>query len=387
MKKLIKEAYIKNKRVIIRCDLNVPIKDGRILDDTRIIKSLPTIEYLLDNEAAIIIMSHLGKVESIQDFKTNSLSIVAKRLEELLKVKILFCDVTHGDKLTRMTNNLQPKEVLLMENTRFEDVPDRKESKCDEELSKYWASLGDIFVNDAFGSSHRAHASVCGIAKYLPSYNGLLLESEVSLLDKVLNNPKKPLTVIMGGAKVDDKIDLIKALIDKCDNLIVGGGIANTFLLARGIQVGQSLVSQSMLKEVENLLDKYSDKIILPVDVIVGKLNSDYHMTRNLSDIEDDELIGDIGDKSIEKFTWVINDSQTIFINGTVGMYENKLFDSGTKEILKACYEAKILVITAGGDAMSATNKYGYQDDFLISTGGGSSLEYLAHGDLPGIIK
>ena len=387
MRKLIKDVDVKNKKVIIRCDLNVSFKDDVIKDDTRIVKSIKTIKYLLVNGASVIIMSHLGKVKTEEDKKDNSLKIVVPRLSELLNREVRFISTTHGKELEKTCKELVPGEVILMENTRFEDVPNELESKCDDKLSKYWASLGDMFVNDAFGSSHRAHASVCGIAKYLPSYNGFLMEEEIRILDKVLKDPERPFTVVMGGAKVDDKLELIKALIDKCDNLIVGGGIANTFLLASGYNVGTSLVSESMINEVKELINNYSKKIVMPVDVVVGKLDTDYCEKRLVSEVKDDENILDIGFKSINKFRNVLYSSNTIFLNGTVGLYFNKLFEEGTKEIFDASDDSDATVIAAGGDCVTAVNHFGYGEKFLISTGGGAALEYLAYGDLPGIIK
>lgn len=385
--KTIKNVDVKKKKVIVRCDLNVKIKDGKVIDNTRIKKSLKTIKYLLDNGASVIIMSHLGKIKIKDDFKDNSLLPVSIELSELLNKKVLFIDSPHGKNLENACKKIKPGEIILIENTRFEDVPYNLESKCDIKLSEYWASLGDIFVNDAFASSHRAHASVCGIASILPSYNGFLIEEEVKILDKILNKPETPFTIIMGGAKVDDKIDLIKNLIDKCDNLIVGGGIANTFLKASGINVGKSLVSDSMIKEVKILLDKYSKKIVMPVDVVVSNDNGKTAIKKELKEINSDDSIFDIGYKTTNKFRNIIYNSHTIFINGTVGLYENELFSNGTKNILDSCADSDAVVVAAGGDSLSAANHFKHSDDFLISTGGGAALEYLAYNDLPGIIK
>ena len=368
----IRNVNVKNKKVIIRCDLNVPIKDNKILDDTRIIKSLETIKYLLDNGASLIILSHLGKIKKPDDMVTNTLEPIGVRLSELLNKEITFISQTRGRELSLACKKLKPKEIILVENTRFEDLPNNYESSCDEKLSKYWASLGDVFVNDAFGSSHRKHASVCGISKYLPSYNGLLIEKEVKVLDKLLKNPERPYTVIMGGAKVDDKIELIKSIIVKCDYLVVGGGIANTFLKVNGYKVGNSLISDAFDSEIKQIISDNKDKIIMPVDVMVGKDNTDFCEVRELNNIQHDEKIYDIGPKTINLFRSTIYNSNTIFINGTVGLSENKLFETGTKEILMACNDSDATVIAAGGDCVSAVNRYGYNDDFLISTGGGA---------------
>jgi len=388
MEKNIKTLEVKNKKVIVRFDFNVTVKDGKILDDTKIIKTLRTIKYLLEQGASIIMLSHFGKVKDEESKAKNSLKPVCEYLSNLIGKDIIFVSETKGQELSSKCKNLKPGELLMIENTRFEDVPNQLESDNDENLAKYWASLGDVFINDAFGSSHRAHASVCGIAKFLPNANGFIVEEEVESLNKLIINPNRPFTVIMGGAKVDDKIDLIRSLIPKCDYLVTGGGIANTFLLAKGYNIGKSLANRELVLEVKSLLDKYGDKIIVPVDVVVGKLETDYQMARELTEIEPDELIYDIGEKTILKIKEVIEKSNTIFVNGTVGLYENKLFERGTKEILNAIANSQATSIAAGGDSVSSVNYYKLDDKFdFLSTGGGASLEYIIAGDLPGIIK
>ena len=273
MKKTIKDLDIKNKRVIIRCDLNVPIKDGTILDDNRIRESLETINYALDNNAKVIILSHLGRVKSEDDKKGKSLLPVAERLSELLNKEVKFIKDTRSNYLTNEVNNMKEKDIILIENTRFEDVNGSLESKNNEELAKYWASLGDVFINDAFGTLHRAHASNVGIASILPSAVGFLVEKELVMLDTCVNVKDRPFVVIMGGAKVHDKINVIDSLIKKADYLIAGGGIANTFLKAKGYDLKKSLVDLESIDYCKDLLNKYSDKIILPVD---GYSSSEY---------------------------------------------------------------------------------------------------------------
>ncbi len=386
--KNIESLNLSNKKVIMRCDFNVTIKDGKILDDTKIVKTLKTINYLLDNNCSIIMLSHFGKVKDEESKSKNTLKPVAEHLSNLLNKEVVFVNTTRSEDLTNKCANLQSGQLLLVENTRFEDVPNKLESGNDQELAKYWASLGEVFVNDAFGSSHRAHASVCGIANYLPAVNGFIVEEEVESLSKLIINPERPFTVVMGGAKVDDKIDLIKSLIPKCDYLITGGGIANTFLLAKGYEIGQSLANAELVEEVKNILNNYSEKIILPLDVVVGKSESNYWANKELDNIASDELIYDVSQKTISNIKDIVNKSKTIFVNGTVGLYENELFANGTKQVLEAIGNSEAISIAAGGDSVSAVNHFNLTDKFnFLSTGGGASLEFIIDGDLPGIVK
>ncbi len=379
--KFIKDIEVKEKTVILRSDLNVTIKNGEIIDDTKIIKSLDTINYLLEKNCKIILMSHLGKVKSEEDKKKNTLYPVYLKLKELLNTNIYFSNETRGNNLENLIKNLKNKEIVLMENTRYEDYPEKLESSCDIELSKYWASLADIFINDAFGSSHRKHASTYGIKKYIPSAYGLLIDYELTKLNELINNPERPFTVIMGGAKVDDKIKLIKELIKKCDYLIVGGGIANTFLYAKDINVGKSLITIEAIDEIKEILKNYSDKIILPVDFKV--LNDDAVCERTIDNLKSDDVIYDISKSSIDKYINIINNSKTVFINGTIGLYEDERFKNGTESILKALSESNAKTFVGGGDAVSSTNKLGFQDKlYYKSTGGGATLEYIVDGKL-----
>lgn len=374
--KYIKDHKINNKKVILRCDLNVSIKDGKIIDDTKIIKSLDTIKYLIDNNNSIIILSHLGKIKSESDKEKNTLYPVYLKLKELLNNTIYFSKTTRGKELEDIASNLKEKEILLIENTRFEDFPEKLESGCNLELSKYWASLGDIFVNDAFGTSHRRHASNYGIKKYLDSYYGILINEELTKLKELTVNPKKPFTVIMGGAKVDDKLALIEEMLKECDKLIVGGGIANTFLLAENYNIGSSLSNKDYIPQIKEILTNYKDKIIVPTDFYVE--NNGIKKYRKINEIENDDIIYDIGTISLKEYEVIIDDSNTIFLNGTVGLYENENYAYGTKELLSILKKSNKKVFIGGGDAVSATNKLGYSDSFYYkSTGGGATLEYI----------
>ena len=374
--KYIKDHKINNKKVILRCDLNVSIKDGKIIDDTKIIKSLDTIKYLIDNNNSIIILSHLGKIKSESDKEKNTLYPVYLKLKELLNNTIYFSKTTRGKELEDIASNLKEKEILLIENTRFEDFPEKLESGCNLELSKYWASLGDIFVNDAFGTSHRRHASNYGIKKYLDSYYGILINEELTKLKELTVNPKKPFTVIMGGAKVDDKLALIEEMLKECDKLIVGGGIANTFLLAENYNIGSSLSNKDYIPQIKEILTNYKDKIIVPTDFYVE--NNGIKKYRKINEIENNDIIYDIGTISLKEYEVIIDDSNTIFLNGTVGLYENENYAYGTKELLSILKKSNKKVFIGGGDAVSATNKLGYSDSFYYkSTGGGATLEYI----------
>lgn len=374
--KYIKDYKINNKKVILRCDLNVSIKDGKIIDDTKIIKSLDTINYLIENNNSIIILSHLGKIKSEADKEKNTLYPVYLKLKELINNTIYFSKTTRGKELEDIASNLKEKEILLIENTRFEDFPEKLESGCNLELSKYWASLGDVFVNDAFGTSHRRHASNYGIKKYIDSYYGILINDELTKLKELTENPKKPFTVIMGGAKVDDKLTLIEEMLKQCDKLIVGGGIANTFLLAENYNIGSSLSNKDYIPQIKQILTNYKNKIIIPTDFYVE--NNGIKKYRKINEIENNDIIYDIGTISLKEYEVIIDDSNTIFLNGTVGLYENENYAFGTKELLSILEKSNKKVFIGGGDAVSATNKLGYGNSFYYkSTGGGATLEYI----------
>lgn len=384
MKKTIKDIDLNNKKIILRCDLNVPIKDNAILDDTRIVAAIDTIDYLIEHSCKIVIMSHLGKVKTVKDKESNSLEIVAKRLSELLKKEVIFSKETRGMLLEDKINKMNCGDVLLIENTRFEDVPNNLESGCDEQLAEYWSGLGEIFVNDAFGAIHRCHASNYGISKYLPSVIGFLVEKELKYLNTLIINPPRPYTVIMGGAKIEDKIPLIKSIINKCDYLLVAGGVANTFLKALKFNVGFSIYDSNTIPLVSKIMLENKEKIMLPLDVVVGnKYNNNYAEVKSLTEISDNDAIYDIGPKTIEKYKKAINNSQTIFINGTMGKYEDPKFCFGTKEICQLLVKSPAKVIGGGGDILSAINKFDFAKHFYyLSTGGGATLEYLTNPNL-----
>ena len=371
--KYIEDIDVQNKKVILRLDLNVTIKDGAILDDTKIKKSIPTIKYLLNNNARILIMSHLGKVKSEEDKLDKSLSIVAEALRVLMNEDVYFVNKTRGSELETALDN---HRLVLMENTRFEDIDGKKESGCDESLSSYWASLGEIFINDAFGTTHRRHASNYGISSILPSAYGFLINEELVGLDPIINNIKRPFTVIMGGAKVDDKVALIETLLEESDYILVGGGIANTFLKSSGYNIGTSLYSEEYVDKISVLISKYQDKIIMPIDVVVKEYDQVYKT--DVDAITPDSAIYDIGNKTIEKYKEYIQKSETIFVNGTMGLYEDEHFRNGTEHLYQELSKIEAIKIAGGGDAVASINKLNYADVFdFLSTGGGATLEYI----------
>lgn len=384
MKKTIKDFELKDKKVIIRCDLNVPIKDGKIIDDTRIKESLETIKYALENNAKIILMSHLGRVETSSDKEKNSLKVVRDRLSELLNMNILFSEDT---RFKDMADNLKSGEILLVENTRFEDIDGKKESSNNSELAKYWASLGDIFINDAFGTLHRSHASNVGISSYLPSGLGFLVEKELQELQK-LDNPERPFVVILGGSKVKDKIGVIENLVHKADKILIGGGMAYTFLYALGHNIGKSILDEESVDFCKSIMKSYSEKIILPVDIAVTKEFSnevDFNVVK-IEEINDDDMGMDIGEETIKLFSSFLDNSKTVFWNGPLGVYEFSNFIKGTNEMLKKLSQLNNITILGGGDVVASATSLGYKDKLThLSTGGGVTLEYMKGKKLPGI--
>lgn len=388
MKKTIRDYDLKDKKVIIRVDFNVPIKDGIITDDNRIKASLETINYAIENKAKIILMSHLGRIKTEEDLKNNSLEPVALRLSELLDKEVIFVDTTRGDYLEKEINNLNNGDILLMENTRFEDLDGKKESANNEELGKYWASLGDIYINDAFGTSHREHASNVGIASRLPNGIGLLIEKELKILEPSINNPKRPLTVILGGAKVNDKIGVIKNLVKKADYILIGGGMAYTFLKASGIEIGSSLLDAENIDFCKKILEENSDKIILPIDSINALEIKENIKTREcfINEIREDEIGLDIGYNTIKLFKQYLEKSKTVIWNGPVGYSEIDEFSKGTIGICEILKNMEATKIIGGGDTGAAVIKFGYEKEMThISTGGGAALELLEGKELPGI--
>lgn len=387
MKKNIKDFDLNDKKVIIRCDLNVPMKDNVITDDTRIVASLKTIKYVLESGGSAIILSHLGKVKTEEDKKMHSLKKVSERLSELLNKEVKFCPETRGDKLNEMTKTLQKGEVLLIENTRFEDIDGKKESGCDEELATYWASLGDVFINDAYGTCHRAHASNVGISNHLPSGLGFLVLEEVNKLDEIMNEDTHPFVVIMGGAKVSDKIKMISNLIEKCDKLLIGGAMAYTFISSLGHNVGKSIIDIESLDFCKDLLDKYKDKIVLPTDCLCStSTENNEYLVKDIENLSDNEMGLDIGPETIEQFEKNLTGAQRVIINGPMGMFENKNYATGTKKIYDFIVENNIKTLIGGGDSASSVNKLSDASKFYhISTGGGATLEYLEGNGLPAI--
>lgn len=385
--KTVRDFDLKDKKVLIRCDFNVPIVNGKISDNTRIVKSLDTIKYCLEQDAKVILFSHLGRIKEEIDLEKNNLKPVAKELGKLLDKKIIFIDETRGEKLEKAVANLKSGEVLLVQNTRYEDLDGKKESSNDGELGKYWASLGDIFINDAFGTIHRAHASNVGIASNLPHGIGFLVEKELSALSS-LNSPEKPFIIILGGAKVTDKIGVIKNLIKKADYILIGGGMAFTFLQSEGFEIGSSIVDKDSLDFCKEILEKYQDKIILPVDVLVNTVYEDVKNPelRLISEIKDDEMGLDIGPNSINVFERYLKEAKTVLWNGPLGVCEFSNFKNGTFKIMKYLVNNDIKTILGGGDIVAASAKAKLKDKvYHASTGGGATLEYLEGKKLPGL--
>ena len=389
MKKRIQDMNVDNQRVIVRCDFNVTIKDGKIIDDFKIQKSLKTINYLIDHNCKIILLSHLGKIKTEYDKANNSLEIVALRLNELLNTNVIFSKQTRNLGLEELVLNMKNKDVLLLENTRFEDVPDKLESGCDIQLASYWAGLGDIFVNDAFGSCHRKHASTYGIAKFIPSCIGFLVQEELDNITKYVINAEKPFAILMGGAKIDDKLELMNKLLPKSDKILVTGGLANTCLKVLGFNIGKSISSNddNILNNVKNMIVNYKDKIMLPFDVIVSSSYDDNNISvKAINEVDNNDEIKDIGPKTIEEYKKIFNASKTIFVNGTSGVYEDVRFANGTKEIFNGLATSLANVVVGGGDAASAARLFNYADKFAyVSTGGGATLDYIIDENLPAL--
>lgn len=388
MKQLLKNMYIDNLRVLLRCDFNVPITNGVVTDESKIIKSLDTINYLLSKNCKIIILSHLGRIKTEEDKQKYSLLPVKTSLEKLLNKPIKFAQDILSEETHNMALNLQSGEILLLENTRFLDIPNRLESTLNEEAAQKLAALGEVFVMDAFASAHRNHTSVVGIPKFLPSCLGFLVEHEKNMLDEIIKNPQRPFTVVIGGAKVDDKLAIIAKLLPKCEHLLLSGGLANSFLDALGLNVGASLktTNQETIKELKQLMLAYKDKFAFPLDAIVTTTYSNVPIMKNINKIETNDVIKDIGAKTITKYKRILQESSTIFMNGTMGIYEEKAFANGTSEILNILKEKNEQVIIGGGDTIAAINNLGFTNIFPhISSGGGATLEYIAQETLPGI--
>jgi len=372
--KFLSEHKIKNTNVILRCDFNVPVKENIVVDNSKIIKSLDTINYLISSGNRVIILSHFGRVKSEEDKNKNSLKPVWEELKKYINVVF----VENNDNIDFYLSNSK-SNCFLVENTRFTDVPEKKESKNNLELAEYWSKYGDVFVLDAFASMHRAHSSTAGISNYLPTYIGLLAEKEIKSLEPLINNKDHPYTVIMGGAKVDDKIELIKDILNKCDNLIVTGGILNSFLNILGKNIGKSLVceNEDILYSTKLLYEQNKDKIFYSDKFVVERNNQQLIVTSN--EIEKDDIIYD----NIIDLKDVISNSKVIFFNGTCGKYEDENYKKGTIELLKLLSNCNAKVYIGGGDTVSAVNKLGFENKFeYMSSGGGATLEYVSSGKL-----
>ena len=392
MKKSIKDlGNLQGKTVLMRVDFNVPLKDGEITNDNRITAALPTIEYALNQGAKVVAFSHLGRVKEEADKASKSLAPVAVRLSELLGKEVKFVPETRGAELEAAVKELKDGEILMFENTRFEDVDGKKESKNDPELAKYWASLGDVYVNDAFGTAHRAHASNVGIASNIGEGNsasGFLVDKEIKFIGGAVDNPERPLVAILGGAKVSDKIAVIENLLDKADKVIIGGGMAYTFMKAQGKEIGISLCEDDKVEYARELMAKAGDKLVLPIDTVVAKEFSNDAPSRVAEgDIQPDEEGLDIGPKTVELFKNTLEGAKTVIWNGPMGVFEMPNFAKGTIGVCEAIAHLEgATTIIGGGDSATAAISLGYAEKFShISTGGGASLEYLEGKVLPGI--
>ena len=392
MKKSIKDlGNLQGKTVLMRVDFNVPLKDGEITNDNRITAALLTIEYALNQGAKVVAFSHLGRVKEEADKASKSLAPVAVRLSELLGKEVKFVPETRGAELEAAIKGLKDGEILMFENTRFEDVDGKKESKNDPELAKYWASLGDVYVNDAFGTAHRAHASNVGIASNIGEGNsasGFLVDKEIKFIGGAVDNPDRPLVAILGGAKVSDKIAVIENLLEKADKVIIGGGMAYTFMKAQGKEIGISLCENDKVEYARELMAKAGDKLVLPIDTVVAKeFSNDAPSRVAAGDIQPDEEGLDIGPKSVELFKKTLEGAKTVIWNGPMGVFEMPNFAKGTIGVCEAIANLEgATTIIGGGDSATAAISLGYAEKFShISTGGGASLEYLEGKVLPGI--
>ncbi len=382
-KKTVKDVDLKNKKVLVRVDFNVPLKDGVVGDDTRIQAALPTIKYLLDQNAAVILCSHLGRPKTAADTQY-SLKPVAEYLDKLIPQSVKFASDCIGPVAEKAAQDLKPGEVLVLENTRFHP----EEKKNDPEMAKQLASLADIFVNDAFGTAHRAHASTVGVADYLPAVAGFLLEKEIKYLGQAVSDPKRPFVAILGGAKISDKIGVIRNLLTKADQILIGGGMANTFFKAQGYPVADSLVEEEALDTARALLETGGKKLRLPVDVVIADAfdaGAEFKVM-NMGPIPDGWRILDIGPDTVSNYSKVIAEAGTVVWNGPMGVFEFPNFAKGTFGIANAVAESGAVSIIGGGESVAAIKQSGLADKIThISTGGGASLEMLEGIELPGL--
>lgn len=381
-KKTVRDLNANHKRVFVRCDFNVPLQDGEITDDRRITEALPTIELLLEQGAALILASHLGRPKGPS--QELSLAPIAKRLAELLGREVKLLPDCVGDAVSAACAQLGAGSVVLLENVRFHP----EEEKNDPDFAHALASLADVFVNDAFGTAHRAHASTEGIARHLPAYAGLLIEKELTFLGNAIDNPKRPLVAILGGAKVKDKIAVIENLLPKVDHLLIGGGMAFTFIKAQGFEIGSSLLDADSLEFAKEVMAESTAKIHLPLDVVLCKELNPAAETRlaDVSDIHADEIGADIGPRTRAAFDAIIREAGTVVWNGPMGVFEMPIFSQGTIAVAKAMAEGGCVSIVGGGDSAAAVEQFGFADAMShVSTGGGASLEFMEGAVLPGI--
>jgi phosphoglycerate kinase len=382
-KKTVKDIDLKNKRVLMRVDFNVPMADGKVTDDKRIRAALPTIKYILEQDASLILMSHLGRPKSASDSEF-SLRAASETLSSLLETPVQMAPDCVGDEVEKFAKALKPKEVLMLENTRFHP----EEEKNDVDFAKKLASLGDVYVNDAFGSAHRAHASTEGIARFLPAVSGFLMEQELEYLGRAVANPEHPYIAILGGAKISDKILVVETLLSKCDKLIIGGGMANTFLSAQGLNMQDSLVEKESIETAKNILSKSADKLILPVDAIIA---DKFDAEANTQTVDVDKIPAgwrmlDVGPKTLGLYQEALSGAKLIVWNGPVGVFEMPKFAIGTFALAKMLAESKAITVIGGGDSASAVKKAGLAKQMThVSTGGGASLEFLEGKELPGV--
>ena len=387
-KKSVKDLDLKGKKVLVRADFNVPMKDGEITNDNRIEAALPTLEYIIEQGGKVIVFSHLGRINSEEDKEKNSLQPVSVRLSELLSKEVTFVPETRGEELENAVDALDEGDVLMFENTRFEDLDGKKESGNDEELGKYWAGLGDVFVNDAFGTAHREHASNVGIASNIETAAGFLVEKEINFIGGAVDNPERPFVAILGGAKVSDKIGVIENLLDTADKVLIGGGMAYTFYKAQGKEIGNSLLEEDKVDLANELMERAGDKLVLPVDTVTATdFDNDAPSQVVEGDIPADQEGLDIGPKSVELFKKELEGAKTVVWNGPMGVFEMPNFAKGTEALSEVLANLKdATTIVGGGDSATAVQELGFEDDFShISTGGGASLEYLEGKELPGI--
>ena len=388
-KKSVKDLDLNGKKVLVRVDFNVPMKDGVITDANRIVEAMPTINYIVENGGKAILFSHLGKVKTEEDKASKTMAPVAAKLEELIGKPVKFVAQTRGAELEAAIADMKDGEILVFENTRFEDIDGKKESGNDAELGAYWASLGDVFVNDAFGTAHRSHASNVGVAAHLETAAGFLLQKEIEFIGGAVDAPARPFVAILGGAKVSDKIGVIENLLEKADKVLVGGGMMFTFLKAMGLNVGKSLVEEDKIDLAKSLLAKSNGKLILPIDTIVAEefSNDAPHKAVGVEFIGDNEMGLDIGPESIKEFAATLQGAKTVVWNGPMGVFEMSNYAHGTVGVCEAIAnleDAKTII--GGGDSAAAAIQLGFADKFShISTGGGASLEYLEGKVLPGV--